>query len=342
MSMIKLFIDSPDMDIKKDIIDKYLGEVDDSLKNNPSLRSQLHSAIRFLTEKSSVSPRVPPMELHISDDGKSFALKSGIRPDPYCMNEALRNNKCYNQVQFSLGNDNSMEVFSSSGTFFKFDDYVRVQEDSELGKMLSRFSSSETPVVCSSYHRKLIFSDKGIEYGDSSYSDVCPLSDASIMQDESEMRAETMIHSPAKWYFNLLPESPRFEFAPHKTNFYRMENRLGVVTYLKSDGKDGQVDEYEFLSSPTHPEKLSIIPLRFKEYKDKGLELCGEYKKRFEGLPDSEIEKQILIDFLKGVDCSEAMMYNKQMYENVRNLVVKSLETRFGYKEETEEKGMTR
>lgn len=342
MSMIKLFIDSPNMDIKKDIIDKYLGEVDDSLKNNPSFMNQLYYAIRFLTEKSSLSPRVPPIELHISDDGKSFALKSGIRPDPYCMNEALRNNKCYNQVQFSLGNENNMEVFLSSGTFFKFDDYVRVQEDSELGKMLSRFSSSETPVVCSSYHRKLTFSDNGIEFGDSSYSDVYPLGGAYIMGDEREMRAETMIHSPTKWYFNLLPESPRYEFAPHKTNFHRFEDRLGIVTYLKSDGKDGRTFIYDYLSSTEYPERLSSIPLPLGEYKNGDLELCGEFKERFEGLSSREVEKQILIDYLKGIDNSETMRYNKQMYENVRNLVVKSLEKRFGYKEDTEEKGMTR
>ena len=333
MSVVKLFFNDQNVDVKKEIIDKYLGEVDDGLKNNPSFISELYEAIHRLTTTSSESPNIPPIELYISDDNKCVELRGGIRPDPKCGNEILsKNNKLYEQIRFSLDENNNMDVLTSSGAFYMFSDFMRVSQGTEYKQQFSNLTPSDTPIVCSAYHTNKTFLSSGIELAISTYSDVYPLGGGMSMDSEREMRAQTMIHSPIKWYYNLVPGGARFESNPQKTNLCRMINDLGIVGVSVSNGLNTPIKYSEYISTTEYPEFIRVNPTPLFEYnKDGNPVLNDAYKSEFGDLNSYEIKKRINIGFFEGVENSRTKEERPLVYESLRELSLDALEARYGY-----------
>jgi len=339
MSISRIYLDDANVDLQKEFVDKYLGNVDEKLKNNPSFMRQLYSAIYDLTRKTAISFTVPPLELFIADDGKSFEIRGGVRPDPDCFTESLKENKCYEQVRFSIDDKNNMSVLSSMGNFYKFDDFMKAFKGSLLEKQYSIYNSNDTPTICSVYHKNRVFLDSGVEVALSTFSDKYPLG-LVTMDSEVQMKAQTMIHSPREWYYNLVPDHASFECNPTRTNAHRFKDSLGIVYLQTTNGKNEPVKLSEYISSSEYPEVLSVNPTPVFEFENGKAKLNSCYQDELQGMNEYEIKKQICIRFLKAVDYSETKNINPEMYETMRKLVADGLESRYQYKEEMQEEAL--
>lgn len=329
MSINKIYVDETS-NLKTDLVDKYLGNVDDNLKNNPVFMEQLYSAIKHLNRKTVSSQFVPPAELYVSDDGKTVEIREGIRPNPDCLNDDLKNNKCYEQVSFSIDKENNLSVTTSSGSFYNFNDFMKACKGSKLEKQLSMFNSYDTPTVCSVYHKNKIFLESGIEVALSTYSDNCPLG-SNAMDSEVQMRSQTMLHSPKKWCYNLVPEHASFELNPSRTNAHRFIDNLGIVYLQDSNGVNSPVHLTEYLSSTEYPDHLNVNPTPIFEFVNGKPILNEAYQKYYPGMNEYEIKKAVNIGFLDGIEGSKTKDINPQVYDSLKKLVETGLEARYGY-----------
>ena len=91
--------------------------------------------LRNLIVTNSVSQFPPHLNINISDDGKSFTIEGGIRPDPDNMNPILANNKNYRSSTFSIDENNIIEVTRHNGTFYRTRDYVNNNQDFLVGSL---------------------------------------------------------------------------------------------------------------------------------------------------------------------------------------------------------------
>ena len=101
------------------IVDKYLAGIDQRFKDNPMFIRLVSDELRNLIVTNSVSQFPPHLNINISDDGKSFTIEGGIRPDPDNMNPILANNKNYRSSTFSIDENNIIEVTRHNGTFYR-------------------------------------------------------------------------------------------------------------------------------------------------------------------------------------------------------------------------------
>lgn len=327
MEKIDLFFEKENIDVKSEIIDKYLSSVDDKLKNNPSFISELYSAIRHLTQKNP-NGLIPSLELYISDDGKGFELRGKIRKNPNCINDLLQNNKCYEQFSFDLDDKNVMSVTMLTGTLYKFDDFMKIGAGS-LADKFKIFNEHDTPTVLSVFHRNKQFLENGVEVSNSTYSDQYPI--GITMDNEKEIKVQTVLyHAPKKWYFNLVPGEPEFEFNPLRSNAHRFSDSLGIIEYQIKSGKDGQVRGYEYLSSTEYPERLGGNPTPLCAYVDGKKEYTQAYLESYPGKSEQEIVKQLEISFAKGIEFSKTKEINPEAYEGIKNMAFAGLEKRYG------------
>lgn len=335
MEKINLYLQDANIDLQKDFIDTYLKEVDEKLKDNPMFIRHLYSAIALLTRKGAMNNHIPPIELSISEDGRSFQLIGGVRPNPDCYNENLKNNKNFESVSFNLGENDELHITESSGTLYKFDDFMKAHEGSEYGKKFQIFNSQGTPTIISVYHKNTIISSDGIEVAKSTYSDEYPL--GITMDMERELKAQTFIHAPRKWYFNLRPDEAPFEFDPIKNNAHRYLERLGIVTYQESVGKNGVVEVRDYVSSTEYPEVLAANPTVLKKYERGKESITPEFIELFPGKNEKEIYKEIELSFASGVEGSKTKDINPRAYEAVKEQVQKGLEKKYGISPEEPE-----
>ena len=337
--MIQLFIQDANININ-DFIDNYLQNISDDLKNNPKFKEQLYSAINYLTRKNELSERIPPLELSVGEDGRSFEIRSGVRQSPETRNEYLRDNKNYDQVKISLDNNNNMEVTRSNGVFYKFDDYMKVDMEQDIKNKLSMLNSSRTPTILSAYHTHRTFLPSGIEVEESTYFDQYPLSCS--FSDERELKVETMAHAPSQWYYNLVPGKAKFEFMPSVTNAYRSANDLGIVNVQSQNGRNNNVNFGFYPANTEYPEELSYSPTLIGKYESGKIVIDDNYQKYFPGMNQREIQKEINKSFLKGIDTSRTQETKPEICDALREMVRNGLVTMYGVNEEELETGKTR
>lgn len=327
MEPIKLFLQDSNIDIKNDFINKYLQGVSDELKNNPQLDSQLYSAICLLTRRGLSREVIPPMELVIFPDGRGFEIRSGIRPSPDCGNENLKNNKNYDKIRFSVDDKGTMEVLKSNGTFYKFDDYMKIDMSSEYREKLSVCNSHDTPTIISTYHDHRSFLPNGIEVEHSMYSDLYPL--GSNFESEQELKNQTMIHAPRKWNFNLMPDSAPYEFMPYSVNAHRFINGLGLVTAQSRRGKNGNVNASVHAANTEYPDLLSYAQVPVKVYSNGQEMISPDYQKYFPGMKLWEIEKEVNLSFLRGIDTSKTRDIKPEVYSSLKQTMQEQMEKRY-------------
>ena len=343
MIKVNLNLQDTNIDLKTELIDKYLTGVSDKLKNNPCFYGQLYSAISFLTRKLSMSEHIPPIELSISEDGRSFELIGGIRPDPDCMNPALKNNKCFEKISIGLAKDSDdMEITKSSGSLFNFDEYAKSCEGTELGNKLKIMNSHDTPTVLFVMHRNSIFTESGIEVSNSSFSDEYPL--GITMNNDNELRTQTSLHSPSKWRFNLLPDEAPFEFNPSRTNAHRFLNSLGIVHVSLSKGRrnEAKSNYADYPADTEYPEVLSTYPNPFMTYENGKPTVTPQYAEYYPGMEEKDVVKEMEINFATGLEGSKTKESNPLAYEALKKIVEENLENKYGIgqKEEGPKMGM--
>ena len=341
MDRLTIFLQDSNIDLNKEFMEKYLVKVSDDIKKNPSFTRQLYAALAFLTRKARMEDRVPPMELSIAEDGRSFEIRSGIRPDPDCLNDDLKSNKCFETVKFTLDGKNNMNVTMMSGTLYRYDDFMKVSQGTPKEQEFKIFNSHDTPTVLSVFHRNIVVLDSGIEVSRASYADQYPL--GITMDNENELKIQTSIHSPQKWNFNFVPDGARFELNPIKTNDYRFINSLGIFTSLLSTGRNGKVEAKEYLANTEYPEVLSAsTPLPFREYQDGVRKMNPRFAEYYPGKDEKEIEKEVEQSFANGLDTSKTKEFNPQVYEILKKYVDGAFEQKYGIKKAEEvEKGPT-
>ena len=337
---IKLNYQDSNFDIQTELVEKYLNGVSDKLKNNPSFVKQLYSAVHFLTTKLKSEDYIPNIELSISEDGKSFSLIGGVRPSPYCQNPNFQNNKCFEKVEFSLeGKDDDMTITTYSGTFFNFADYRKEYNDEEMKQKFGNCQERDTPTVISVYHTQNMFTKDGIEVSRSSYSDDYPLSVS--MQDENALKVQTMVHSPTKWYFNLIPEPARFEFNPTRRNAHRFLHGLGIVQVLNRTGLDRdysiRTEAADYVAGTEYPELLSTSPAPFRTYEGNGAVITPQYEQYYPGMSSKELEKELEKIFAAGLDTSKTRDSNPEAYNALKAITSKWLEKKYGNSLEAEQ-----
>lgn len=332
--MATIYLDSAYIDIQKDFIDKYLTDISDDFKKNPQFISQLFTSLHFLTRKQG-KEILPHFELSIHDGGRGFEIRSGIRKCPDCGNPELQNNKNFDMVKFTLDDNNNLEVVQSNGVFYKFEDYIKMQQKPEIMDKFKILNSRDTPTVISTYHVHTTVLPNGIEVEKSTYSDQYPL--GSPFESDNELRAQTMIHSPRQWYFNSLPKNANWEFEPFCTNSYRFTETLGLVISQCRSGKSGPVTGAEYPSSTEYPDKLSCFPTPVKNYVNGKEEISPDYQEIYPGKSVWDVEKEVNISFRKGLDTSKTKDINPEVYENLKKVSDAALDRRYGYTLESNE-----
>ncbi len=332
--MTTIYLDNAYIDIQKDFIDKYLTSIDENFKKNPQFISELFTALHFLTRKKD-NEVLPPFELNVYDDGRGFEIRSGIRKCPDNINPELQNNKNFDMVKFTLDDKNNIELTQSNGVFYKFEDYAKIEKAPELKSKYEMLNSRDTPTVISTYHTHTTILSNGIEVEKSSYSDQYPL--GLPFESDSELKNQTMIHSPRQWYFNSIPERANWEFNPFSTNSYRFTETLGLVVSQFKSGKSGMVEGAEYPANTEYPDKLGCFPTPVKKYANGKEEITPEYQESFPGKSVWDVEKEVNISFRKGIDTSKTKDINPIVYENLKNVTDAALERRYGYTLETEE-----
>lgn len=321
-----------------DFVNKYLKEVSVELKNNPQFKENLRIIIGYLTNKKSSNDIIPPFQLVVSEDRRAFEIRSGIRSDPDCFNDKLKNNKRYNQVRFSLDDRNCMEVLYSIGVFYKYEDYAKnisedITADDTRKSMFDISQSRYTPTVINVLHSNKVFLSNGIEIGSASYSDEYPLN--CNFTDENELRKETMIHSPRKWYFNLMPARPPFEYNPSAVNVFRYSNQLGIVNVQTSVGKNRAVQNVcKCFATTDHPEKLGFLHEPIIIFKDGKEFIPSEVQQMYPGMDENALEREMNLSFYRGIEESETMRYNPAMAKKVETIVRESLINNYEVDEE--------
>ncbi len=343
MGVIKIFLQGNNVDVKKDIVDKYLQNVSGELKNNPQFESQLYEVISFLTRRKSYNDPIPPLDLSVSDDGKVFMMGSAVRPSPDCGNEMLQNNKNYSQVKFSVGENGIMEVTKYDGTFYRFDDYMRaIPEDSR--KSFSSLNSSLTHTIISVFHDHRTFLASGIEVEHSIYSDQVPLIDD--FNDEQALRMETNSCAPREWNFNIIPSNARLQFRPVTTKTFRYIDKLGLVDVITAmgDSRGTKVVRSETHTVNTeYPDIITYesVPLTVRNARGED-EISEDYQEEYPGMRVWEIEREVNKRFLRGISTSKTRDIRPEVSENLTEAVKNGLVKRYNVPEDELDSSMVR
>lgn len=316
-------------------IEKNLQAVSDDIKNNPKFEMALTSAIMELTETNKLSGYYPPIKLIVANDGRRFILRGGIRPSPYVGNPDLKDNRCFQQVDFKVDKNNNLEVISSYGVFYRYRDYIRNANMGPRDKDLFNPSyERDTPTIISTYHTHETYLPEGIQVEKSSYSDTYPLS--CDFRDDQQLMEQTMIHSPSQWFYNITPDHAQWEYVPFATNVHRFKDELAIVHASKRDGRRGNVVSEDFVSMTEYPDMLSTVPTAYKRFKDGKIVVTDEYQKYYPDMKPFDLDREMHKIFLKGIrtsktwEISERRPVAKKMQEMVRE----SLINRYGVPEE--------
>lgn len=333
---MELYLNDSNINIDE-FVNKYLKDVSVELKNNPKFKENLSELIKFITNKKNPSDSIPPFQLVVSEDGRAFEIRSGIRSDPDCLNERLQNNKRYNQVRFSLDERNNMEVLFSIGVFYKYDDFARnIRDDitasDQMKKLYDVSRSNNTPTVISVFHRHKVVLSNGIEICCTRYSDAYPLN--CDFYDEKELRAETVIHSPRKWNYNVMPGRPSFEFNPSIINVYRFVNQLGVVHVDSLSGKDGTIQACECFATTEHPEKLGFLAEPIIICKNGQDYIPTDVQKMYPEMNVGDLEREMNLSFYRGIKTSETMRNNPDMAKELEKITGEGLMRKYNIDEE--------
>ena len=329
MEKVTLNFQDANINLQEELIDKYLGRVNEKLVKNPSFLRLLQNGLSFLTTKVNLSDRIPLMELSISEDGRTFEIASGIRPDPDCRNELLQNNKNYRVVRFTLDEKDNMDVLTFDSTLYNFDDYMKTQENLGPNNPYNIYNSKDTPTILSVFHKNIMVSEKGVEVSRSTYQDQYPLSIQ--LNDEKGLKIQTSMHSPKIWRFNTVPDPAYFEFNPIRANAYRFNDSLGLITYVISSGKNSPIRAIDYVASSEYPEILSANPAILRNYDEKGYpSVDPNFKDSNPGKTDEEIIREVEQKFAEGVEYSRTKELNPEAYEAVKELVNAGLEKKYG------------
>ena len=318
---MQLFINDENFDVE-DIIVKNLGGVSRDLINNPQFKSQLYDAIRYLIRKRKSSDLVPPLELVVRGDGKGFEMRSGVRQSPECGNEFLQNNRSYNQVSFTIDEYNDMEVLKSNGVFYHFDDYMKIDMDPAYKNKFKISNSRQTPVIISTFHEHRTFMQSGVEVERSYFSDRYPLSCG--FEDDSSLKRETMVHSPIKWNYDIMPDNAAYEFVPSVTKIYRFTNSLGIV-HVQSRENNGPLHAAAYAASTEYPDILGYTPVAYKKYENGNEIISDEYKGYYPGMAIWEIEREIGKAFYRGIGTSKSQETKPEICDKMREMTIEGL-----------------
>lgn len=344
METMHIMVNEGYIDEASEITEKYLKEVSEDLKYNPVFLSMLSDELRFLVSKKRLTDLVPTLDLNISNDGKSFMISGGVRPDPDCVNEELNENKNYRQVKFSIDDNGNMEITRNSGTFFRFDAYKNAvaYNNGPSQEVFNRLNSSETPTVISVYHKHRTVMPDGIEVEESTYSDTCPLSCS--YENDSNLISQTNFHEPRSWNYNVMPTAPQFETMPYVFKAYRYGQTLGQVEVQTRYGRENDAKRsYGIYPAGTeYPERLSTYPDPVMRFENNALVVTPDYKERFDGMNTFAIETEMMKSFYRGVNSSRTKDENPRMYEAIEERVRESLEQRYGVDMEELNSGMKR
>lgn len=343
MEVLHITVNEGYIDEASKIRENYLKGVSEELKNNPEFLTMLSDELRFLVSKKKLTDYIPPLELTISDDGKEFSIRGGIRPDPDCANEELNENKNYRQVKFSIDDNGNMEVTRNSGTFFRFDAYKNAMTyNNSSQEVFNRLTSSETPTVILVYHKHRTVMPDGIQVEESSYSDACPLSCS--YENDINLISQTNFHTPRSWNYNVMPAAPQYETMPYVFKAYRYSQMLGQVEVQTRYGKENNAKRtYDIhMAGTEYPERLIAYPDPVMHFENNALVVTPDYKERFDGMSTFAIETEIMKSFYRGVNGSRTKDDNPRMYEAVEERVRESLEQRYGVDTDELKSGMNR
>ena len=328
---MRLYLYDSNIDIKE-FIEKKLGGVSKELTSNPQFESQLYRAICFLTRQGMGSKIIPPMELVVLDNGRGFEIRSGIRKSPECGNEYLQNNKNYDQVRFTLDDNNCMQVLRSNGVFYQFDDYMRINMAPEYKNKFRVSNSQITPTIISTYHDHRTFTSDGIEVEHSVYTDQYPLSCS--FENERELPVQTMIHSPRKWGFNVLPEPAPYEFIPMVTNAHRYTKELGSVHVQSRISNDKPIDYAVYASTTEYPDILGYTSNPYKKIENGKEVITEDYQKYFPNMEIWEVQREVNKSFYYGIKTSKSMDMKPEVCEKMQELTKESLVNKYGVNED--------
>ncbi len=311
------------------IVDKYLEGIDQRFKDNPMFIRLVSDELRNLIVTNSVSKLPPHLNINISDDGKSFTIEGGIRPDPDNMNPILADNKNYRSSTFSIDENNIVEVTRYSGTFYRTKDYVNNNPDFLVGSM----KVNNVPTVISVYHNHRYVNKDGIEIEHSTYSDAYPSS--CDYNSDNELVAQTFIHAPQDWKFNVMPSPARFQYRPFVVKAYRYNNLLGLVNVLYT-GRDGKINWEEYAASTEYPELMGTNPSPIFKMENGKQSVDPYYTDVYPNMSKEDIEKEVMKGFYMGILGSKTRLVNPEIYENLVNSVKNSINNQYGIDADSE------
>lgn len=339
MEKVTIFLQKVPNDIEE-FIKQYLDKLDDNLKNNPAFKEAVTKSLDYLTRKWDSSVNIPPLELTVYDDGKGFEIGGGVRRDPDNGNPQLQNNKHHSRVKVSINENNVMEVTEYGGTFYRFDDYVNINENNQ--EEFRGMNAHSTPVVLKVFHAHKTIMPNGMEIEGSRYSDAYPLSCA--FEDERELVAETVIHSPSNWNYNVMPDRPRYEWRPYIFKAHRWINSPGLVTIQTSYGRDGKVDAAEYPAGTEYPDKLTTGPTPYLEYKNGEPVISESYHRDYPDMNRWDLEVMLMKTFYQSIDYSRSNQISdrREICESIKELTKEGLINRFHVEENEIEEGRKR
>ena len=341
MSVVKLFFKDENIDVKSEIIDKHLTAVDDKIKNNPSFISQLYEAVRALIMRKNYGDPIPPIELYVSEDGKTIELRTAIVKDPQNVRPELENNKHFRMAKFSTDgktNPGGMDVTFFTGTLVRYEDFMKAYAGTEVEEKYKYAGRDPQMVqtVLSVYHTHRGFLESGVEVCRSTYSDHSPL--GLSMDNDEELKTQTVYcHAPKNWYFNLEPDEAMYECHPYKTHAFRYSKELGVIYYLTATGRKEKMLPTTckcYPASSEYPEILAANPTPMIDYQDGKEVVTEEYKKNYPDANPREIRKIVSESFYKSLDSSKSKSSNPIAWEAAKRLTAEGLEERYGIKQE--------
>lgn len=273
------------------IINEYLENVSEEMKKNPLFYELFEKEIIYLTREYFVPSddrHSSLMELCIAKDGRSFTISSSVGSLPECQKDLK--NKSYSRVQFSLDNDDNIEVLRATGIFYPIADYMNGLSQRER-EFISRYKNKTSSnlitmmeILCN--HKTVLKDGKEIE--SSNYFDRIPLRYA--YDNSPKLKTQTISHIPQ--FGDGFPKAS-IEVMPMAVKLSRDPKNLALISYWWVEGEQNGILLY-----PASPKNKALIRIDeeqepYAEYNGNGYKAIGSYSGRTIG----EIEKDLTIAF---------------------------------------------
>lgn len=138
-------------DERDEFLEKFGDKFAEPLKNNPGLPIEVYKALGLVFNKTHEKEPDPSASLMIDDDGRSFTIRSSVKGNPYGSNNGS-DGISFNQVRFSLDEQNKLNVVSSFGMLVDLEEYKRRGGNKDILKGVNDNILDKMKTVLSVYH----------------------------------------------------------------------------------------------------------------------------------------------------------------------------------------------